>query len=205
MNEATNHNGYWQDAAGRLIPEELIKPIDRARDQLVREAISKGQALADQLAAYKRNLFADITAFVELSCEQYNVKVGGKKGNLTLTTFDGKYKIIRQVSDTLAFDERLQAAKVLIDECIMDWTSGSRPEIRALINDAFQVDKQGKISTERVLGLKRLGIEDEKWLRAMQAIQDSVRHVGSSTYVRLYQRVGDTDRYEPIALDMAVL
>jgi hypothetical protein len=205
MNEASNHNGYWQDASGRLVPEEMVKPIDRARDQLVREGIARGQAMAQQLAAYKKWLFNEITAFVELSCEQYQVKVGGKKGNLTLTTFDGQFKIIRQVSDSLAFDERLQAAKVLIDECIQDWTSGSRPEIRALINDAFQVDKQGKISTDRVLGLKRLDITDEKWLRAMQAIQDSIRTVGSSTYVRLYQRVGDSDRYEPIALDMAVL
>lgn len=205
MNEASNHNGYWQDASGRLIPEEMVKPIDRARDQLVREGIARGQAMAQQLAAYKKWLFGEITAFVELSCEQYQVKVGGKKGNLTLTTFDGQYKIIRQVSDSLAFDERLQAAKVLIDQCIQDWTAGSRPEIRALINDAFQVDKQGKISTDRVLGLKRLEITDEKWLRAMQAIQDSIRTVGSSTYVRLYQRVGDSDRYEPIPLDMAVL
>lgn len=205
MIEASNHNGYWQDSAGRLVPDELIKPIDRTRDQLVRDLVNKGRALADQIAAYKAEAFSEIAAFVELSCEQYKVKVGGKKGNLTLTTFDGRYKVIRQVSESLAFDERLQAAKQLIDECIQDWTSGSRPEIRALINDAFQVDKEGKISTSRVLGLKRLGIEDSKWLRAMQAINDSVRTVGSSTYVRLYQRVGDTERYEAIPLDMAVL
>jgi hypothetical protein len=29
--------------------------------------------------------------------------------------------------------------------------------------------------------------------------------VGSRSYVRIYQRVGDTDRWEPIALDLATV
>ncbi len=101
------------------------------------------------------------------------------------------------------FDERLQAAKQLIDECIQTWTEGSSDEIKALINDAFQVNKEGKINTARVLGLKRLNINDEKWLRAMQAIADSVQVAGSKPYIRIYERIGDTDQYQPISLDVA--
>jgi hypothetical protein len=194
---------YWQDAAGRLVPPSMVKPIDRARDELVRDLISKGEALAGQIASYKRAAFADIAAFVELSAEQYGITVGGKKGNVTLNSFDGRYRVIRQVQDSLAFDERLQVAKQLIDECINRWTDGGKPEVRVLINDAFQVDKAGKISTGRVLGLKRLDINDEQWAQAMQAIADSVMSTSSSTYIRLYKRVGDTDRYEPISLDIA--
>ncbi|ROH88649.1 DUF3164 family protein [Stagnimonas aquatica] len=205
MNQIAEKHGCWPDAAGRLVPKELVKPIDRLRDELVRALIGQGEQIAAQIAAYKAGAFADIASFVELSLEQYGVKVGGRKGNLTLTSFDGKYKITRSVQESISFDERLQAAKELIDECIQTWTEGSRPEIRALINDAFQVDKEGKISTGRVLGLKRLEISDEKWTRAMKAIADSVRTDTSTTYIRLYQRVGDTERYEPISLDMAVL
>lgn len=194
---------YWQDSAGRLVPESMVKPIDRTRDQLVQELIKKGEVLAGQIATYKREAFADIAAFVELSAEQYGIAIGGKKGNVTLTSFDGRYKVVRQVQDTLAFDERLQVAKQLIDECINRWTDGGKPEVRVLINDAFQVDKTGKISTGRVLGLKRLDIHDPQWKQAMQAIGDSVMSTNSSTYVRLYKRVGDTDRYMPISLDIA--
>ena len=111
----------------------------------------------------------DVAAFVALSAEQYGAKVGGNKGNLTITTYDGRYKVQRQVSETLVFDERLQAAKALIDECITEWTEGSRDEIRALINDAFQVDKEGRINTGRVLSLRRLKIDDERWRQAMLA------------------------------------
>jgi hypothetical protein len=107
------------------------------------------------------------------------------------------------MADTLTFDEGLQAAKALIDECVHEWTEGARSEIRALINDAFNVDKEGKISTGRILSLRRLDIQDEKWQRAMSALSDSVRVQCSRSYIRVYERVGDTDQYQAIPLDIA--
>ncbi len=195
--------GYWRDGEGRLIPENMVKPIDKARDDLVRELVGKAKAASAILADFKTKAFGDIGAFVEMSGEQYGVKLGGVKGNVTLLSFDGRFKIVRQIQEHLVFDERLQAAKQLIDECIQTWTEGSRDEIKALINDAFQVNKEGKINTARVLGLKRLNINDEKWLRAMQAIADSVQVAGSKPYIRIYERIGDTDQYQPISLDVA--
>lgn len=197
--------GYWRDGEGRLIPESMVKPIDRARDELVREKVAAAKALSSMLAEFKAKAFADVGAFLEMSAEQYGVKLGGNKGNVTLITFDGRFKVVRQVQEALVFDERLQAAKALIDECLQEWTTGSRDEIKALINDAFQVNKEGKINTNRVLGLKRLDIKDEKWGRAMQAISDSVQVAGSRPYIRIYERVGDTDQYRPISLDLAAV
>lgn len=196
-------DGYWQDANGRLIPTDLIKDIDKARHELVHEIVAKAKEMNLLLVAFKAQTFADISAFVELSADKYNAKVGGTKGNITLMSFDGKYKIVRQMQDNLAFDERLQAAKALIDACIKDWTQGSRSEIKALIDNAFQVDKEGKISTGRVLGLRRLDISDPQWQAAMQAISDSVQVLGSKPYIRIYERVGDSDNYQPISLDLA--
>lgn len=195
--------GYWQDASGRLIPEDMIKDIDKARHELVMEIVAKAKEQHLLLVAFKASTFADISAFVELSADKYNAKVGGNKGNITLMSFDGKYKLVRQMQDNLAFDERLQAAKALIDACIKDWTQGSRSEIKALIDNAFQVDKEGKISTGRVLGLRRLDIQDPQWQSAMQAISDSVQVLGSKPYIRIYERVGDSDNYQPISLDLA--
>ena len=197
--------GYWRDGEGRLIPENMVKPIDKARDDLVRELVGKAKVASAILADFKTKAFGDIGAFVEMSGEQYGVKLGGVKGNVTLLSFDGRFKIVRQIQEHLVFDERLQAAKQLIDECIQTWTEGSSDEIKALINDAFQVNKEGKINTARVLGLKRLNINDEKWLRAMQAIADSVQVAGSKPYIRIYERVGDTDQYQPISLDVAAV
>lgn len=195
--------GYKEDAAGRLVPLSTIRPIDLARDDLVLEIVASARQLSEAIAKFKSSAFGDIAAFVSMSAAEYGVKIGGSKGNVTLLSFDGRYKIQRAIAESLSFDERLQAAKELIDQCITDWSQGSSPEIRALVNDAFQVDQAGKINTGRVLGLRRLDIKDERWLKAMTAISEAVQVVGSKAYVRVYERVGDSGEYKPIPLDVA--
>ena len=195
-------DGFKQDAKGRLIPESQIKPIDIERSDLVIRLIEQAKQNQQQLRDFKALVFGDIAAFVQLSAEQYDVAVGGAKGNLTLFSFDGKYKIVRQIQDSIRFDERLQAAKALIDECIQSWSANSNDYLKVLVNDAFQVDKEGKISTGRVLGLRRHNIDDAKWQKAMQAISDSIIVTDSKNYVRFYERDED-GKYQPISLDFA--
>lgn len=195
--------GYRRDAQGRLIPEEMIKPVDLERDALVCTLVKKAKELSALLAQYKAAAFGDIGAFVELSAEQYGAKVGGKKGNLSLMSFDGQYKIQRAFQETLVFDERLQAARALIEECLSDWTQGARPEVVTLVNDAFRTDTKGEIRTARVLALRRLEIADPRWQKAMSAIGDACQVVGSKSYIRVYERIGDTDQYRQIPLDIS--
>lgn len=198
-------NGYRERADGSLVPESLVSDIDKLRDQTIETLMTGAKALNAQIATFKDEAFSDLAAFVSTSHELYGVKTGGKKGNLTIVSFNGRYKIIRQVQDRLAFDERLQAAKTLIDECIMVWSEGSRDEIKVLVNDAFRVDQDGKINTGRVLGLRRLKIKDEKWQRAMTAISDSLRVDGSKPYIRFYERAEGSDEYTAIPLDFAAV
>lgn len=194
---------YWRDAKGNLTPAELVKEIDKARDALVHEWVERGRDLSKAISHFKEGIFGDVQAFIELSAEKYGAKVGGNKGNVTLFSYDGKYKIQRAINESLQFDERIQAAKVLIDECLNEWSEGSRPELKALIERAFNVDKEGNLNTSRILGLHRVEIQDSRWQNAMQAISESVQVVSSKAYVRLYERVGETDQYVPIALDVA--
>jgi hypothetical protein len=203
--QATIPTGYWQDAKGALIPEDKVKPIDKARDELVKELVEKSEMLSALLADFKHQTFADIAAFIQLSAEQYDAAIGGKKGNVTLYSFDGQYKIVRAINETISFDERLQAAKALIDECLKDWTTNASSELKAIVNGAFDTDKQGNISTGRVLGLRRLDIKDTRWLKAMTAIGEAIQVVGSKAYVRVYKRTGDSDQYQQIPLDLAAV
>ena len=121
---------------------------------------------------------------------------------MQLLSFDGRYKVLRANQENIAFDERLQAAKDLIDQCLTEWTEGARSELRALINDAFRVDQAGNIRTGQVLSLRRLAIDDPRWQEAMLAIAEAVQVVGSKSYVRVYERDSQGE-YRPIALDIA--
>ncbi|MFV8075289.1 DUF3164 family protein, partial [Enterobacter cloacae complex sp.6730661] len=92
-------DGYWTDAKGRLVPESMIKEIDKERDQLVNEVASMAIALNTQLTQFKSRSFADIQAFIDLSSEKYGANFGGSKGNVTLYSYDGRFKIQRAMQD----------------------------------------------------------------------------------------------------------
>jgi hypothetical protein len=197
--------GYMLNAAGALVPEAKVKPIDKLRTFVTTSLCEEAKKLNAHMAGVKLESMRMIDEFVEQSLKEYGVAQGGKKGNITLVSFDGRYKVVRQMAETIVFDERLQAAKALIDECIHVWAKGSNANIKVLVNDAFQVDREGKISTGRVLGLRRLDIKDETWTRAMAAISDSMNVASTKPYVRFYERDERSGDYMPISLDVASL
>jgi hypothetical protein len=194
--------GYMEDGQGKLVPIERIRQIDLERDALVKEIVVRATDLAKVIFQFKRQVMGDIEAFVDLSAEKYGAKLGGKIGNVTLTSYDGRFKVVRAIDERQVFDERLQAAKALIDECITEWAQGSNANLRALINDAFQVDKMGRLNINRILGLRRLNIDDERWKNAMTAIGESLQTVDTKAYLRIYVRQHDGS-YEPMPLNVA--
>lgn len=141
-------SGYMENAKGHMIPVSMVSVIDRERDALVREISTITQDMSTGLSKMKRSIMDDIQAFVELSAEIYDRHLGGKKGNVTLHSFDGRFKVVFSVHDYTVFDERLQIAKSMIDECLREWSADSRPEIQAIVADAFQMDKKGRFNKD---------------------------------------------------------
>lgn len=205
VQEQSIPKGYMKNANGALVPDVKVKPIDKIRQEVVTSLCEEAKKLAAQMVGYKLTSMSALEEFVNRSLSDYDVTVGGKKGNVTLVSFDGRYKVVRQMAEHIVFDERLQAAKLLIDECIQAWAKGSNANIKVLVNDAFQVDREGKISTGRVLGLRRLDIDDDKWSQAMRAIADSMNVSGTKPYIRFYERNERSGEYVAISLDMAAL
>ncbi|MBB4267791.1 DUF3164 family protein [Roseospira visakhapatnamensis] len=195
--------GYMKDSKGRLVPEQLVRPLDALMDQTVEKLIGYAEDISAQIGRFRGHSFDDVASFMQLAADQYGASIGGAKGNVTLTSYDGCRKVQIQVADHLTFGAELQVAKSLIDECIVEWSDGVRAEIRALVEHAFRVDKQGQVSRDAVLALRRVDIDDDRWRRAMDAITDSIRVVGSKSYIRFYRRADPQAKWEPITVDLA--
>ncbi len=200
-----NRRDFWEDPQGRFVHVDNIKEIDKARDDLVRRLVARAMPLQKALRDFKEFAFDEVYAFVDISAQDYDVQMGGKKGNMNLPTYDGKFRVQIQNAEDIVFDERLKVAKELIDQCLSKWTEGSRAEIRTIINDAFNVNQAGKIDTRRILALRRLDIADADWRKAMEAISDSLTVSGSKSYLRVYERIGREDKWRHISLDFANL
>ena len=195
--------GYMRDAKGRLVPESMITAAAKLEDQTVYKIIGYAQELSAQIARFKGHSFDDVGSFMALLDEQYGVKRGGVKGNVTLSSYDGCAKIQVSVQDRLSFGPELQTAKALIDEVIAAWTIGSRPEIKTLVDHAFAVDKQGQINAQALFNLRRLQIDDDAWRRAMDALTDSIRVIGSAVYMRFYKRPHPEQKWSAVTIDLA--
>lgn len=202
-----DHNGvaYVSKGKGELIALSAIKPEHIEEDELVRRLTDKAVKINETLAKFRGEVFDEVVAYRDLLAEKYGVKRRGSKGNITLTTVDTSLRLTIQVSDTLAFGPELEIAKEIIDGCIRRWAEGSNDNIRALIDQAFQVDKAGKLNTDRILALRRLKIVDDtgEWEKAMTVISDAVRIMSSKEHARFYAVDKNTGVQDRIALDLA--
>lgn len=192
-----------KDAKGRLCPLHTIQAVDLARHDLVNDRFSAAEVLETLLMEFKEQTFADVNAFVELSAAEYGVKIGGVKGNLQLVNHDETRKIRIAIANRITFDERLLAAKQLFDELIAENSEGLNEVIAALIQQVFQVDKAGKIDAKKVMELRKYNIKHPKWLKAMDAINDSIKVVGSKSYIQIYKRDTANDEWVTVSLDLA--
>lgn len=198
-------DGYMRNSTGHLVPIAQVREQDLLRDQVARDLVAQALEINKRLTAFKAKALGDIADLVRIAGERYDVKLGGKKGNVTVSSYDGRYRIVRQFSELISFTEELEAAKSLINSCIDRWSEGANDNIRALVDRAFRTDTKGQIKTAAVLELLRLEIEDDEWQRAMQAIKDSIQSIGTAVYVRVYERIGDSEQYRPISLDLAAV
>ena len=188
------------DAQVRYVPCDTISAVDLLRDELIRSLIPEVEEISKKLAELKAKAFKDVDDFLALSASQYGVKSKAIKGNITLKTFNGEYEVRLASADNIEFDEQLQVAKELIDECLTEWCDGANAKLAVIVKDAFKVDRKGRLDKNRILGLRKYEIEDEKWKRAMEAIGNSVSVTGRRRYIRFF-RIDDSGREYQIQLN----
>ncbi|CDF82112.1 hypothetical protein PKB_0744 [Pseudomonas knackmussii B13] len=197
--------GFVMNAAGHLVPEHQVREHDKLRDQVACDLVDEAVMLHNALASFKARALADIADLIRISGEKYGVTLGGEKGNVSIFTYDGQYKIERNYADRVTFTDEVLAAKELIDVCIRKWSADANPHLRVLVDRAFSAGRNGQIKTSDILGLLRLEIDDSDWKTAMVALKDAIQVNGKAVYIRVYKRVGSTGRYEPINLNIAVV
>jgi hypothetical protein len=194
---------YLRDAKGNLVPVSAVKPMDLLIDELVRASLADARTLSAQIAAFKQRSFERVGELQALLAQEYDTTIGGVKGNITLPAYDGCAKVQVASADLIELGPELQAAKTLIDECLLEWSAESHGTIRAIVNRVFSVDKEGQISHAGLFMLLRVESTDQRWQRAMDAVRDSIRVIGSRVYIRFYDRPTPDGAWRGVSLDIA--
>jgi hypothetical protein len=177
--ELIGGNLWMFNGKGHLVRRENVSAVDQLQDEVVRKIMGYAEELSAQVARFKQHTLKDIGDFIGLIAQDYGDVRGGVKGNISLYSFDQTLRIDLAVADRIEFGPQLHSAKALVDECLMEWSAESNAALQTIVQGAFNVDQKGRISPAALFTLLRYDVADERWQRAMTAIRDSIRPVGT--------------------------
>lgn len=200
-----DERGFWLDGKGDATHPDNVRAADKIKDEMIEKLCNEAMHLSDEISAFKKKSNEQVEAYFAILLQDYgiNAKAKSVKGNITIENFSSTFKVALSVSDNLQFDERIQIAKSLVDEFLIDETKDSSPAIRTLITKAFEVDKKGNIDANKIFALKRYDIQDERWNKAMSIIDESKKVAFARSYIRFYIREHTNNEWELVPLNIA--
>ena len=194
-------NGYMANGLGHLVPVANVATLDKLRDDTVRRLVIRAEAIGRAVAEFRAEAAAEVASFVELCAQEFGAELGGEKGNVTLTSYDGSMRVNRARADLVAFTEAVSVTRALVFKCIEKWSVGANANLATTVRKSFETDKNGHLSATKILSLRSFEIVDEPdWDAAMEALDAAIQVIGSRQYVRFYRR-DPTGKYAQVGID----
>ncbi|WP_299072801.1 DUF3164 family protein [uncultured Paraglaciecola sp.] len=196
-------NGRMEDEHGSLVIVDRIKKHDLVRDKLVRKVCADCSVISLEIQNLKQRISTEIQNLINEMLTQYGQKMGGKKGNVTLFSYDKSLKLERTQQERETTNEHILVAKQMVDDCIKAWAKGAKKDLQALVQKYFRTDGKGSYSVQDLKKLMRMkiGQDDPNWQAAMKALANSIEQSHTETYYRAYYR-NEAGGYESIPLNI---
>lgn len=188
-------NGYWEAANGYLIPIAKITEADKARNNVVTSLCADAKTAFKSLNSFKESALDAVEEFVSISANNFDTHLGGKKGNVTLVSFDGRLKVIRSMQEVYGFDEHIDEAISSLKEIVNSW-SADNDHLRDIVLTVCSRDENGNLNAANLIGLANLEIHEDNWITAMNSVLNSVK-IDVKPSIRFYERDA-ANEYQPI-------
>lgn len=173
------------------------------RDESIREIVHKAQEIHGIMTAFKAESFTGIETLYKMLQEHSDRHANGK-GNVTLDTADGQYRVVYKRADQTRFDERAtQAEAHILDFLTSEYPEGSNTAklIRSLL-------ERKKGALDKNLVLKLIGMkndfENDNWRKGIELLQESIVPDSTKFYAEYYYR-SDDGEWLPIILNFSRL
>lgn len=187
-------NEFYTNSRGFKVPAYNVSDVDKAQNKLVLDMVQQAKQLSAAHDEFKRSVFSGVNDFIADMAHSYDVEIGGKKGNITLTSFDGRSRIKVGVADDVNFGPEIIVAKELINNVVnemLDHVGDEAQLIKDIVQDAFETDKEGQYSKAKIMNLRskyRYSHDSDEWAQAMKAIDDAFVFSSTKTYVLFHER-----------------
>ena len=197
-----NTPAIFVDAQGQSVPSAYVKPYDKARDKIARRILARFERAHAYLARLKAESLADI----ETLRASDGATLGGAKGNIQFSSFDGLVRIRVDARTLVDFDDRFRQAQSLIFAYVDELTGATdQGDVAEIIRAAFRPNGAGMLSRARVMGLLRLNIKHVTWVQAMDLLRECQFVKSGKSYLYCEIKPNRDADFEPIPLDLAAI
>lgn len=194
----------YKSATGAEIPSKFLRKVDKQRHEAAQRYYDKALKLQDQILKFKKELTEHCDKLQAAYMADYNVKLNeNARGGFTMSTLDKEIQIEFSVGSRMQFDDRIDAAKIRFFDYIDEVTSGTVPELRQIVETAFQTSR-GKLDPKKILQLLQLKIEHPTWKQATDLLTQSMSSNITKRYITIRKKDAE-GKYENVVLDFNAL
>ncbi|KZN57634.1 hypothetical protein N473_07090 [Pseudoalteromonas luteoviolacea CPMOR-1] len=182
------------NSRGYKVPVSKVTDSDKAQNAMVIKLVQRAKQLSLEHDEFKRSVYSQVNDFIADMAHSYDVEIGGKKGNITLTSYDGKSRVKVGVADNISFGPEILVAKELflgVVNGLLDQLDDEAQLIKDIVMNAFETDKEGQYSKTKIMELRskyRYSHKSDDWAAGMQAIDDAFIFGSTKTYVLFHER-----------------
>lgn len=191
---------------GRQKPIAELSEFEIKREAKLQALACEGMDLYLRLADFSARYDVDFDELDEESAPRQakNSRAAGTQ-SVSRVLLDGSVKLERKRADVVSYDEdKLMAAKALIDVCVQRFAAGGRSEIKQMAELSFVKNAKGQYSRSGMVRLQQIESDDPEWQQAMELIKKAelVGGVASYKLISVRDKYG---KYHPLPLDIAAV
>jgi hypothetical protein len=176
------------NSQGSEVAVDLISEVELKRHDLVESILTEIEEYKAMGVKLSEKIDQRVDAYMNWVGRRSKVRNGEKAGgNLTLSNYSQTKQILVKIHDIFSFDERINLAKMKVDNCLKRWAEESKNNEQArflseIARRAFNVDKKGSINKNNILRLIQTNIKDKEWIEAQKLMKDAIQIICSKKY-----------------------
>lgn len=194
-----------------------IKPLDREKDRTVEQIFKRLKQLEEHIAREQLTILQEIEDYKSLVAEEYGQAFSTTSQNITLTNFSNDRQVEIKANKQISHDEKLQLAEEAMREAINDDIANlsdseldgkkkqSLDNLLGIVDWAFELNPENKVSRSRILQLKQITYDHPKWRKGLELIEASEQVKGTRQYLYARERPEPGAKMESLNLNFTIL
>ena len=187
------------------------KKMREAYKEMVDDAIESMMpalvAVSDNLANYKRRVFEEFSAILQMKAEMFKMEKGSELDNQshTFTNSRGDMRIVLGTYVTDGYLDTADEGIAKVQQYIRSLASDEKSQaLVSMVMRLLAKDAKGTLKASRIIQLRRMAQESGSadFIEGVQIIEEAYQPQVSRTFLKAYVKDKDTGAWEQIPLGM---